>query len=155
MDALSRHVATGYRHGDCSLSTVAKPRAGIPNQSRITNIEATIDNNFLALMTGAYRAFAHLWHTIYSWTLPVMMDKAEAMPLFRAARDLTLVLTGAATVICFSTWAPVLRHLWVLAQVGMLARRHCPVTNEKGEAPGLAFIFAGHLNKATVAAING
>lgn len=51
-----------------------------------------------------------------------MMDKAEAMPLFRAARDLTLVLTGAATVICFSTWAPVLRHLWVLEQVGMLAR---------------------------------
>lgn len=88
----------------------------------MTNIEATIDNNFLAHMAGAYRAFAHLWHTISFWMLTVMMDKAEAMPLFRAARDLTLVLTGAATVICFSTWAPVLRHLWVLEQVGMLAR---------------------------------
>jgi len=56
------------------------------------------------------------------WMLPVMMDKAEAVQLFRVARDVSLASTGAATVICFSTWAPVLRHLWVLEQVGMLLR---------------------------------
>ena len=56
------------------------------------------------------------------WMLPVMMDKAEAVPLFRVGRDVSLALAGAATVICFATWAPVLRHLWVLEQVGMLVR---------------------------------
>jgi hypothetical protein len=56
------------------------------------------------------------------WMLPVMMDKAEAGQMLRATRDVSLALTGAATVICFSNWAPVLRHLWVLEQVGMLVR---------------------------------
>ena len=56
------------------------------------------------------------------WMLPVMMDKAEAVPLLRVVRDVSLAFTGAAPVICFSTWAPVLRHLWVLEQVGMLVR---------------------------------
>lgn len=56
------------------------------------------------------------------WMLPVMMDKAEAMPLYYIARDASLALTGALTVVCFSRWAPVLRHLWVLEQVGMLMR---------------------------------
>ena len=56
------------------------------------------------------------------WMLPLMMDKAEALPLFRMARDGSLALAGAATVICFGTWAPVLRHLWVLEQAAMLVR---------------------------------
>ena len=56
------------------------------------------------------------------WMLPVMMDKAEAELAVRVARDVSLALTGAATVICFSIWAPLLRHLWVLEQVGMLVR---------------------------------
>jgi hypothetical protein len=56
------------------------------------------------------------------WMLPVMMDKAEALLQFRIGRDISLAFSGAATVICFSTWAPVLRHLWVLEQVGMLTR---------------------------------
>ena len=56
------------------------------------------------------------------WMLPLMMDKAAAVPLFGVARDVSLAFTGAATVVCFSTWAPVLRHLWVLEQVSMLVR---------------------------------
>ncbi len=56
------------------------------------------------------------------WMLPVMMDKAEAELGVRVARDVSLALSGTATVLCFSIWAPVLRHLWVLEQVGMLVR---------------------------------
>ena len=56
------------------------------------------------------------------WMLPLMMDKAEAAPLLRAARDISLAFTGAATVACYATWAPVLRHLWVLEQLSMLVR---------------------------------
>ena len=56
------------------------------------------------------------------WMLPMMMDRTEADALVRAAREFSLELTGAGSVICFSTWAPMLRHLLVLEQVGMLAR---------------------------------
>ena len=56
------------------------------------------------------------------WMLPVMMDKAEAELGVRVARDVSLALSGTATVICFSIWAPLLRHLLVLEQVGMLVR---------------------------------
>ena len=56
------------------------------------------------------------------WMLPIMMDKAEAELGVRVARDISLAFTGAATVICFSIWAPLLRHLLVLEQVGMLVR---------------------------------
>ena len=56
------------------------------------------------------------------WMLPVMMDKAEAELGVRVARDVSLALSGTATVICFSIWAPLLRHLLVLEQVGMLMR---------------------------------
>ena len=56
------------------------------------------------------------------WMLPVLMDRAEALPLLRVARDLSLAAAGAATLLCFSTWAPVLRQLWVLEQIGMLVR---------------------------------
>jgi hypothetical protein len=56
------------------------------------------------------------------WMLPVMMDKAEAELVVRVARDVSLALSGTTTVICFSFWAPLLRHLLVLEQVGMLVR---------------------------------
>jgi hypothetical protein len=56
------------------------------------------------------------------WMLPVMMDRAAAFPAYGVARDLTLALTGAAIVVCHSTWAPVICHLWVLEQVAMLVR---------------------------------
>jgi hypothetical protein len=56
------------------------------------------------------------------WMLPVMMDRAAAFPAYGVARDLTLALTGAAIVVCHSTWAPVIRHLWVLEQVALLVR---------------------------------
>ena len=56
------------------------------------------------------------------WMLPVLMDRAEAEPLLRLARDASLAAAGAATVLCFATWAPVLRHLWMLEQIGMLVR---------------------------------
>lgn len=56
------------------------------------------------------------------WMLPIMMDRAAAVQGYAAARDASLALTGAATVICYAEWAPVLRHLWVLEQVAMLVR---------------------------------
>ena len=56
------------------------------------------------------------------WMLPVMMDRAAAFPAYGVARDVSLALTGAAIVVCHSTWAPVIRHLWALEQVAMLVR---------------------------------
>ena len=56
------------------------------------------------------------------WMLPVMMDRAAAFPAYGVARDLSLALTGAVVVVCHSTWAPVIRHLWALEQVAMLVR---------------------------------
>lgn len=56
------------------------------------------------------------------WMLPVMMDRAVSFPIYGVARDLSLALTGAAIVVCHSTWAPVVRHLLVLEQVAMLVR---------------------------------
>ncbi|HSI56992.1 MAG TPA: hypothetical protein VLA16_05520 [Ideonella sp.] len=56
------------------------------------------------------------------WMLPVMMDKAAAEPAYCAARDASLALAGAGAALCFEHWSPLLRHLWVLEQVGMLLR---------------------------------
>ena len=56
------------------------------------------------------------------WMLPVMMDRAVAFPAYGVARDVSLALTGAAIVVCHSTWAPVIRHLWALEQLAMLVR---------------------------------
>lgn len=56
------------------------------------------------------------------WMLPVMMDRAAAVPAYGVGRDVSLALTGAAIVVCHSTWAPVMRHLWALEQVAMLVR---------------------------------
>jgi hypothetical protein len=56
------------------------------------------------------------------WMLPVMMDRAAAYQAYGVARDVSLALTGAAIVVCHSSWAPVIRHLWALEQVAMLVR---------------------------------
>ncbi len=56
------------------------------------------------------------------WMLPITMDRAAAFAGHAVARDASLALSGFLTLLCWHTWAPLWRHLWLIEQIAMLLR---------------------------------
>lgn len=70
----------------------------------------------------SYAAFAGAMLAPAFWMLPLMMDRAAALPAYEVCRDVSLAVVALSTVWCLEIWSPLLRSLFALEQIGMLLR---------------------------------